>query len=92
MSDDHNISIQLTRIEGLLGVTNERLANVQTDIVDIRHVQRSHGDRLGILEADKNIRTGERKGFIASGWALIWIGGLVPGSFVTVVLMKAFGL
>lgn len=87
-----DISVQLTRIEGMLGVTNERLSNVQTDIADVRRVQHSHSDRLGILEADKNRRDGERKGIIASGrivWALI---GTIPGGVVTAAVMKLFGV
>lgn len=86
MSDDNDIRVQLTRIEGALGVTNERLANLQSDIADIRRVQHGHGDRLGLLEADKNRREGERKGVINSGRVIGWtISAAVGGT-------GAFGL
>ena len=91
MSGDEDIRVQLTRIEGMLSVTNERLSNVRDDIVEIRNIQRDHGGRLGLLEAKENMRSGERKGFIAGGriiWALI---GAVPSGMVVAGLMRLFG-
>lgn len=91
MSEDTDIRVQLARIEGKQDVTNERLSSVQSDIVDIRRVQRNHGDRLGILEADKNIKAGERQG-LATGGRILWAAiGLIPGGAVVAVVMRLFG-
>lgn len=90
MADD-DIRVQLTRIEGMLGVTNERLSNVQTDIADVRRVQHSHGDRLGILEADKNRRDGERKGLTLSSkmaWSALSLVAGGGGVFAVLEVMK----
>jgi len=91
MSEDADIRVQLARIEGKQDVTNERLSNVQNDIVDIRRVQRNHGDRLGILEAENNTRAGVQKGLSTAGrfaWAAV---GLIPGGAVVAVFMRLFG-
>ena len=88
MSDD-GIHVQLVRIEGKLDVTNERLSNVQNEIADIRIVQHRHGDRLGILESDRNVRAGERQG-IALGGRILWtIIGAVPVG-IGAALLKLF--
>ena len=85
-TDDNGILIQLARMEGKLDVTNERLNSVRTEIADIRVVQHRHADRLGILENDKNVRTGERQG-IAMGGRIIWtIIGAVPVGIAAVAL------
>lgn len=78
MNEDVDIRVQLARIEGKQDVTNERLNNVQTEITDIRRTLHNHGDRLGILEADKNVRSGERQGLALSGRILWTIIGAVP--------------
>jgi hypothetical protein len=91
MSDSNDILVQLARIEGKQDVTNAHLSNVQSDIADIRQVQYRHGDRLGILEADRNIRTGERQG-IALGGRILWLGiGAVPVGIAAAAL-KLFGV
>jgi hypothetical protein len=91
MSDNDDIRVQLARIEGKQDVTNAHLSNVQSDIADIRQVQYRHGDRLGILEADRNVRTGERQG-LALGGRIIWtIIGAVPVGAVALAL-KLFGV
>jgi hypothetical protein len=91
MSDNDDIRVQLARIEGKQDVTNAHLSNVQNDIADIRQVQYRHGDRLGILEADRNVRTGERQG-LALGGRIIWtIIGAVPVGAVALAL-KLFGV
>jgi hypothetical protein len=77
--EGETIRVHLVRIEGKLDVTNERLNSVQTDITELRSVVRAHGDRLGILEAADNIRTGERSGIALSG-RLLWAGiGVIGG-------------
>jgi hypothetical protein len=78
MSESDDIRVQLARIEGKQDVTNAHLSNVQADIADIRQVQYRHGDRLGILEADRNVRTGERQGLALGGRILWTIIGAVP--------------
>ena len=91
MSGDNDILVQLARMEGKLDVTNERLNNVQTEIADIRRVQHRHSDRLGLLENDKNMRTGERNG-LALGGRLAWAGiGLIPGGAIVAGLMRLLG-
>lgn len=91
MSEDVDIRVQLARIEGKQDVTNERLSSVQNDIVDIRRVQRNHGDRLGILEADRNIRTGKQQGLSTAGRLLWAAAGLIPGGAIAAALMRVFG-
>ena len=66
-----DIRVQLTRIEGGVALLNERHENVKTDIREIREQQHRHSNRIGVLEADKHLREGERKGFITSG-RLAW--------------------
>jgi hypothetical protein len=86
--DDETNKIQLTRIEGKLDVTNERLSNVQSDIVEIRVTQRDHGSRLGLLEAKENMR----HGFNIAGkvaWAAI---GTIFGGGGIAAAMKLFGI
>ena len=90
MSDD-GIHVQLVRIEGKLDVTNERLSNVQNEIADIRIVQHRHSDRLGILESDRNVRTGERQGLAMGGKFLWTIIGAVPVG-IGAALLKLFGV
>ena len=87
MAAEDDIRVQLARMEGKQDVTNERLSNVQTDIVEIRSVQRDHGSRLGILEAKENMRSGERKG-VTVGGKLAWsaISLLVGSGGVLAVL------
>ena len=91
MSEGDDIRIQLVRMEGTLNLANERLGNVQTDITDIRRTQNSHGDRLGILEADRNRREGEHTGKIRTSeivWrALSFIGGS-GGVFALMQVLK----
>lgn len=78
MSDGNDILVQLAIISGKQDVTNERLNNVQEQIASIRRTQDSHGLRLSHLEADKNVRAGERQG-IALGGRILWtIIGAVP--------------
>ncbi len=86
MSEDSDIRVQLARMEGKQDVTNAHLTNVQNDIADIRRVQYNHGDRLGMLEADKNVRSGERQGLALSGRILWTIIGAVPVGIGAVVL------
>lgn len=90
MSEDIDIRVQLARIEGKQDVTNERLNNVQGDIIDIRKTIYAHGDRLGLLEADKNVRSGERRGLALSGRILWSIIGAVPVGLGALAL-KLFG-
>lgn len=71
ISPENEIRVQLARMEGKQDVTNERLSNVQNDIVEMRAVQRDHSSRLGILEAKENIRSGERKG-LTLGSKVMW--------------------
>jgi hypothetical protein len=92
VSDDSDIRVQLARIEGKQDVTNERLSNVQNDIVELRRVQGTHGDRLGLLEASENIRSGERKGIALSGRILWAAVGTIPGAVLAGAAMKLFGL
>jgi hypothetical protein len=89
--EDSEIRVQLARMEGKQDVTNERLSNVQNDIVEIRLVQRGHGDRLGVLEAKENMRSGERRGLSAAG-RFVWagIGSIIGGGGITVA-MKLLG-
>lgn len=91
-SGDESIRVQLARMEGKQDVTNERLTNVQTDIADLRTTQGKHGDRLGILEADRNIRSGQHQGLAFTGrilWAAI---GTIFGGGGIAALLKLFGV
>ncbi len=87
MSEDTDIRVLLTRIEGKQDVTNERLNNVQSDIADLRKTQYAHGDRLGILEADKNVRSGALQGLATSG-RILWaaIGSIIGGGGIAALL------
>lgn len=91
MSEDNDIRVQLARMEGKQDVTNERLSNVQSDIVEIRSTQRDHGNRLGILEAKENMRSGERKGLSVAGRAIWAAVGLIPGGVIVAGLMRLLG-
>ena len=90
MTDD-DIRVQLARMEGKQDVANERLSNVQSDIIDLRRVQTNHGDRLGILEGDKNRRDGEHTGRSRTGeimWRILSFVGGSGGVFAIMQVMK----
>ena len=85
-AEDNSILVQLARMEGKLDVTNERLNNVQEQIASLRRTQDAHSTRIAGLEADKNVRAGERQG-IALGGRILWsIIGAVPVGIGAVVL------
>ena len=91
MNGDEDIRIQLVRMEGKQDVCNERLSNVQNDIADIRRTQNTHGDRLGILEADKNRRDGEHTGRVRTSeivWRVISFVGGSGGVLALMALLK----
>lgn len=88
MTGDEDIRLQLVRMEGKLDVSNERLGTVQNDIADIRRTQNSHGDRLGILEADKNRRDGEHSGRTKAGEIMWRVVSFVAGSGGIFALMQ----
>jgi hypothetical protein len=90
---DLDSKVQLTRIEGKLDLVNERHETMKGDIgkleerqvADTRRIDErlhSHGSRIGVLEADKHLRQGERAGLALSAKAIHWIGG---GSVVAVL-------
>ena len=89
--EGESIRVQLTRIEGGVALLNERLSAAREDIRDIRDTQQTHGNRITTLEADRNVRDGERKG-IAHGGKLLWgLIGLVI-SAVGAGLIRHFGV
>ena len=89
MSDfPDNISVQLVRIEGKLDVTNERLGNVQNDVAELRREQSRHSDRLGILEAEKNRRDGERKGLGIGGKVFLSVASAIGGGSGVLALVE----
>lgn len=90
MNDDTDIRVQLARMEGKQDVANERLNSFHADLLDIRKTLYGHGDRLGILEADKNVRSGERQGLAISGRILWSIIGAVPVG-VGAIALKLLG-
>ena len=84
-----DIRVQLTRIEGGVTLLNERHENVKNDIREIREQQHRHSNRIGVLEADKHLREGERKGFITTGrlaWGAVTIG-LSGGTMALIKLL-----
>jgi hypothetical protein len=90
MSDSNDILVQLARIEGKQDVTNERLNNVQEQIASLRRTQDAHSGRIANLEADKNVRAGERQG-IALGGRILWsIIGAVPVG-IGALLLRVLG-
>ena len=90
MTEPEDIRVQLTRIEGGVTLLNERHETLKGDIRDIREQQHRHSNRIGVLEADKHKREGERAGFVASGRLFQSImGGGVLG--IAALLWKAFG-
>ena len=58
-------------MEGKQDVTNERLNNVQTDIVDLRRVQHMHANDLQSLKANEH----QRKGAVTAIKLLWALGG-----------------
>lgn len=89
--NDEGERVQLARIEGKIDVTNERLSNVQTDIIEIRATQRDHQSRLGLLESKENVRFGERKGVALTGkvgWSLVSLLAGGGGVFAALELFK----
>lgn len=101
MSDEEAIRIQLARMEGKQDVANERLetANrinderhtaIKVDIQNINTRLHTHGNRIGVLEADKHLNAGERKGIAFSGKVVWAIVGAVPIGALAVAL-RAFG-
>ena len=91
MSEDIDIRVQLTRIEGGVELLNERVRAAREDIRDIRDTQQAHAGRLTTLEADRNIRDGERKGFAHGGKALWALIGLVTTA-IGAGLLRHFGV
>lgn len=84
-SEGEEIRVQLARMEGKQDVTNERLNNVQTDIVDLRRVQHVHANDIQLLKATEH----QRKGGVAAIKILWALGG---SSIVGAIALLARGL
>ena len=87
MTGDDEIRVQLARMEGKQDVANERLNSALNDIHDIRKTVHGHGNRIGVLEADKHLRDGERQG-IAMTTRVMWavVGALPTGAIVAIIM------
>lgn len=57
---------------------NERHAAILSSIADLQAADVVLGGRVDVLEADKNVRSGERQGLALSGRILWTIIGAVP--------------
>jgi hypothetical protein len=80
-TEGEEIRVQLARMEGKQDVTNERLNNVQTDIVDLRRVQHMHANDIQTLKATEH----QRKGAVTAIKLLWALGGSgVVGLFALV--------
>ena len=98
--DDHGA--QLARIEGKIDLQNERLetanrlaeerhSGLKDDIADLRQGHHRLSNRVGVLEADKHVREGERKG-ISLGGRVMWGGiSLLAGRGAGAAILKLVG-
>ena len=100
---DAEAKVQLVRMEGKIDLINERHARNQKDMGEMKERQASdmktvnerlhgHGNRLGVLEADRHLRAGERQGVAISAKAINWLfvgGGAGIVAIVAVVARQA---
>jgi hypothetical protein len=95
MSGPEEVRVQLARMEGKQDITNERL-ETSNKINDERHAVTKaqlahHNERIGVLEADRHVKAGERRGLSTAG-RIAWAGiGLIPGGAIVAALMRLFG-
>jgi len=91
MSDDGEIRIQLARMEGKQDVTNERLNNVQTDIVDIRRVQHAHSAEIQMLKTSDAQRGARAEGLTMGGKIAWGAVSVLAGGGLGAVILKIVG-
>lgn len=71
-------------------LANERHETMKAEIAQLKRTDDLLGERVGALEADKNVRSGERQGLALSGRILWTIIGAVPVG-VGAVILKLVG-
>ena len=81
------------RLQHANNLAEERHAALREDIQDLRarhhnlsnRVQSGEAGldcRIKVLEEDRTLREGQKQGFLASGKALVWVSGFIPGGIV----------
>jgi hypothetical protein len=71
---DTNSRVALAEIRGDVKLILAGQERTHSDVQEIRRTLETHNRRIGVLETDKSIREGERKG-LGIGGKLLW-GGL----------------
>jgi len=84
---DLESKVQLTRIEGKLDLVNDRHETMKGDIVEVKTRLHSHANRLGILEARDNQRTGA-----VGAVKLLWAAGGVTLMGVAAFIARSLGV
>jgi hypothetical protein len=77
MSDEITIREMLFRIEGTCNLIRAEGTRNAEDIRDLRERAHGHSNRIQVLEADKHLREGERKGTAATLRVMQAITGII---------------
>jgi hypothetical protein len=88
---DSDSRVALAEIRGDVKLVLAGQERTHTDIAAINKRLDDHNGRIGLLETDKNVRDGERKG-LGFGGRIAWgIISLVAGSGLGAVTVKLLG-
>ena len=71
-------------------LANERHETMRAEIAQLKKADELLDGRIGLLEDDKNVRSGERQGLALSGRILWTIIGAVPVG-IAAALLRLFG-
>ena len=85
-SVDMDGRVALAEIKGDVKLILAGQSRTNDDVKDLRDRVHLHSNRIGVLEADKHLRTGERQGLALSAKVLHWVTG---GSVIAVVALIA---
>jgi hypothetical protein len=85
---DPDSRVALAEIRGDVKLILAGQQRTHDDVQEIRRTLEAHNSRIGILETDKSVREGERKG-IGLGGKIVWSGVslLMGGGLFTLLEM-----
>lgn len=76
------------RMEGKLDRIGDAMQRHTEDMRDIRQTVHAHGNRIGVLEADKSLREGKVMGVVTSGRVIAWLVGIMLGSGGAITVLE----